>query len=862
MDEDFHLRADLRGHEEDVRAVSCCDLGVLTASRDKTIRLWAEDGGEDHGFHMVSTLVGHTDFVTCVLYIPSGASSDYPNGAIVSGSRDTTVRVWDPATCACTATLPGHTYQVTCLGLMPTGDIISGSLDKTLRVWRDGKCASTLTGHEGPVLCLLVLPGGEVLSGSGDTTVRMWAGATCIHTIQAHTDTVRGICVLPDVGFVTGSHDMTCKVWDSTGNVLSELVGHTALVYSVAASADGRFIASGSEDNTARVWRPSGECLQVIPHPGNIWAVTFMPACGDLLTACSDAVARAWTQVPARHGPAELVASLHSVMEQLAAAREASAKGSGGAAGAAGADGGAAAAGLPPGLKVEEPFALSQPGTKDGENKFVREPGSGDIVAYAWDSKGFTWEKIGTVVEGPPGGTGGGGGGAGGTKKFWAGQEWDFVFDVDVAEGEPPKKLALNAGDNPYIVADRFIEQEGLPAYFKEQIVQFITTSTAGAAKGPSLADMPVTGGFCDPFTGGAATSTGNVGSAAPRPGGGPSVPLSSLPITGGGVDPFTGGAAPATASASVRPGPPSHVPCHTYLAFDTAPSLEALTRKLREHNAAVASAAGGQQALTDDEVAAAGPLDSLLSKLPAAASGGGAAGITAADVELAARLLSWPAPQLFPALDVARLLVLDPEGARLMAAAAAAGDMAAPQPGTLAGGLSTAATSQLPANQQLALRLAANCFRHAPTRGWLLSGAGNLQQLLDAFASCASSSGGNKAVRLSLATFLGNVAAAAGLKQLHAGQQDVPLQALSCAIELLGSCPALEEPDAAFRCMVAIGTLLAAGGKDLAEVGVDLGVKERLRAVMEAAQGGGANEKRLLEVAIDVMAVLPRATK
>ena len=44
-------------------------------------------------------------------------------------------------------------------------------------------------------------------------------------------------------------------------------------------------------------------------------------------------------------------------------------------------------------------------------------------------------------------------------------------------------------------------------------------------------------------------------------------------------------------------------------------------------------------------------------------------------------------------------------------------------------------------------------------------------------------------------------------------------------------------------------------------QVGVDLGLKERLRAVMEAAQGGGATEKRLLEVGIDVMAVLAKAT-
>jgi phospholipase A-2-activating protein len=54
----------------------------------------------------------------------------------------------------------------------------------------------------------------------------------------------RGVAILPGVGFVSASHDCSLRVWSGAGEVLSELLGHTAIIYSVAATAAGR-IASG-----------------------------------------------------------------------------------------------------------------------------------------------------------------------------------------------------------------------------------------------------------------------------------------------------------------------------------------------------------------------------------------------------------------------------------------------------------------------------------------------------------------------------------------------------------------------------------------------------------------------------------------
>ena len=74
--------------------------------------------------------------------------------------------------------------------------------------------------------------------------------------------TNRGLALLPNVGVVSASHDQLLKVWTFSGECIAELAGHTALVYCAAATADG-LVASGSEDNTAKLWHADGTCLQV-----------------------------------------------------------------------------------------------------------------------------------------------------------------------------------------------------------------------------------------------------------------------------------------------------------------------------------------------------------------------------------------------------------------------------------------------------------------------------------------------------------------------------------------------------------------------------------------------------------------------
>ena len=67
---------------------------------------------------------------------------------------------------------------------------------------------------------------------------------------------VRSVVFSPDGQLLaSGSWDNTVRLWRvRDGALLRTLKGHTAWVFSVVFSPDGRLLASGSGDGTVRLW--------------------------------------------------------------------------------------------------------------------------------------------------------------------------------------------------------------------------------------------------------------------------------------------------------------------------------------------------------------------------------------------------------------------------------------------------------------------------------------------------------------------------------------------------------------------------------------------------------------------------------
>ena len=73
-----------------------------------------------------NTLEGHSSDINCLLLLP--------NNTIASGSYDNTIKIWNPSSCQCLATLKGHSYPISSL-LFLNNSIISGSGDSTIKIW-------------------------------------------------------------------------------------------------------------------------------------------------------------------------------------------------------------------------------------------------------------------------------------------------------------------------------------------------------------------------------------------------------------------------------------------------------------------------------------------------------------------------------------------------------------------------------------------------------------------------------------------------------------------------------------------------------------------------------------------------------
>ena len=124
---------------------------------------------------------------------------------------------------------------------------------------------------------------------------------TEISLITGHTEEVTSVAFSPDGRtLASGSYDNTIRLWNSeTGERIRTLEGHTSGVTSVAFSPDGRTLASGSWDNTIRLWNTvtGAEKQTLTGHTGWVHSISFSPDGRTLASGSWDNTIRLWNTV-------------------------------------------------------------------------------------------------------------------------------------------------------------------------------------------------------------------------------------------------------------------------------------------------------------------------------------------------------------------------------------------------------------------------------------------------------------------------------------------------------------------------------------------------------------------------------------
>ncbi|HYH90505.1 MAG TPA: BTAD domain-containing putative transcriptional regulator [Solirubrobacteraceae bacterium] len=272
---------------------------IVSAGEDGTVRVSDVRGGPP-----IEELKGHVGLVYDVTYLRGG-------GRVASTGADGTLRTWTPLNVASLPVAGGGAHAPSGPSFSLDDDaIVSGSADGKVRIWepRSGR-VRFLPPHEYSSHATYSASGGHIVSAGGDAaSVRLWDVATGTSRDVPAPDGEK-YAVATDAAarrVAIATLDADTVIQDVGGARRAVLKGHTSDVGALDFSRDGKWLASASEDATARIWSArDGAPRRVLRHgTGVVTDVAFSRDASHVATAAADGTVRVW---PVAAGPPVLM---------------------------------------------------------------------------------------------------------------------------------------------------------------------------------------------------------------------------------------------------------------------------------------------------------------------------------------------------------------------------------------------------------------------------------------------------------------------------------------------------------------------------------------------------------------------------
>jgi len=181
-----------------------------------------------------------------------------PDGRrVATAAHDGRIALWDAESLGWLRDFQEEGQIAWCVAFGPGGRLLAGGTGVEIVVWTadSGQQVARFEGHERLVTALAFHPRRPLLvSASYDRTIRLWdlERKKALGTLWEAPTFLHDLCFRPDGGLlVAASDDGSVPVWEATapGRPPDHLLGgHTSGAWAVAFDADGRYLATGSQN--------------------------------------------------------------------------------------------------------------------------------------------------------------------------------------------------------------------------------------------------------------------------------------------------------------------------------------------------------------------------------------------------------------------------------------------------------------------------------------------------------------------------------------------------------------------------------------------------------------------------------------